>query len=102
MKLDDLDDAEQFQRVFVTPLTNAVREEVKRSHGEIKEDLQRSNRAAFARISTVVERLEQHDVRLKKVESNQKRAMVGYAGLVTVITISFGWVTTWVKDRLGF
>lgn len=70
LKLDDIDDAEKFQKHFVTPLIDAVRAEVK----------------------PLVDAKLDHEKRLAGLESNQKKALIGYAGIITVLTVAFNYV----------
>lgn len=64
MNLKDLDDAEKFQKHFVTPLVEQIRTE----------------------LSPLVKASQDHEARLVKLESNQKKALLGYAGIVAVVT----------------
>lgn len=67
LKLDDIEDAEKFQQHFVTPLVEQIRAELK----------------------PLVMTSQAHEARLAKLESNQKKAMLGYAGIVALVTA--GW-----------
>lgn len=67
LKLDNLDDAEKFQKHFVTPLVEAVRAEVK----------------------PLVEAQAKTEERLNKLEANQKKALIGYGGVIAVVTLAF-------------
>lgn len=70
LNLDNIDDAEKFQKHFVQPLVDAVRLEVK----------------------PLVDAKLDHDARLKTLEGNQRKALYGYAGLVAVLTVAFNYV----------
>lgn len=78
LDLDNLDDAEKFQKHFVTPLIDAVRAEVK----------------------PLVDAKVDHEARLGRIESNQKRALVGYAGIVASLTIAFNYVKAKYLSKL--
>lgn len=70
LDLDNLDDAEKFQKHFVTPLVDAVKAEMK----------------------PLVDAKLDHESRLSKIESNQKKALLGYAGIVAALTVAFNYV----------
>lgn len=77
VNLNDLEDAERFQKLFVAPLVDAVRAEVK----------------------PLVEADRDHEDRLKKLESNQKRALVGLSAVVLAVTIAFNAVVDYLRNK---
>lgn len=74
----DLNDVEQFQKHFVLPLVDAVRSELK----------------------PLVEARADHESRLQRVESNQKKALLGYASIVAVVTVVFNAAWAKIKSKL--
>lgn len=79
MSLIDLDDAEKFQRHFVQPLIDAVRDEVK----------------------PLVKAQADHEDRLKQLESNQKKALVGFAGIVIVVSVVFNATVEFIRGKFS-
>jgi hypothetical protein len=80
MDLNNLDDAEQFQRMFVTPLIEAVRKE----------------------ICPLIRQVEDNEARIKTMEKNQKRALIGYGGIVAVAALLATLLKEWVQNNLPF
>lgn len=65
LDLDNLDDAEKFQKHFVTPLVDAVRAEVR----------------------PLVESDRMQNEAIQKLQSNQKKALIGFAGISALASI---------------
>lgn len=79
LDLDDLDDAEKFQKHFVTPLVEAVRAEMKP-------------------LTTTVYATRE---RVKKLEGNQMKAMLGFAGMATALSVALGLGVDWLRKKVG-
>jgi hypothetical protein len=80
LRLTDLEDAERFQRAFVTPLVDAVKLEIR----------------------PVVEGHETLRRRVDKLEIDQKRAIWGLSAAAGVASVAIGVVLDWVKRKLGW
>jgi hypothetical protein len=76
---DELERAERFQRMFVTPLVDAVRAEVK----------------------PVVDGHERLSRRVAKLETNQKRALWGLSAIASVVSVAVGIGFDWLKRKFG-
>jgi hypothetical protein len=70
-----MEDLEHLQKLIVAPLVDAVREEVK----------------------SLVAGYQAHETRLAALEGSQRKALLGYAGIVALITIGFNWI----KQKVG-
>jgi hypothetical protein len=79
MDIKDLEDAEMFQALFVKPLVDAVRTEVR----PVVE-----GHAALRR-------------RVQRLERNQKRAIWGLSATAALFSVGFGLVLDWLKSKLG-
>jgi hypothetical protein len=79
LNLDNLNDAEQFQKHFVNPVVDAVRAEIK--------SLVDSDKAQSAR--------------LDKLEGTQKKAMIGFAVYATMLSTVVGLGLAWLKSKAG-
>lgn len=75
-----LDEAEQIRNVIVDPLVDALRAEI-------------------LPIKTLVD---QHEKRLKEIESNQHKALLGFAGVALALTLAFNAMWVWVKRKAGW
>jgi len=75
---DNLADAERFQRLFVLPVVEAVRVEVRSS------------------IQPLVSAQADQEARLKELEGSQRKALIGYAvfasGLSIVLAAGWDWI----------
>lgn len=80
LNLKDLQDAEQFQKHFVTPLVDAVRAEVR----------------------PIVEQSKTHEQRLDQIENNQRKALGGIAVYATLASVVIGGSIDWFKRKLGW
>lgn len=78
MKLD-LDDGEQFQRVFVKPMIDAMKAEIK----------------------PIISASRNHEKRLERLENNQKKALLGFGAVSSVLALAVGSVVEWSKRKLG-
>ncbi len=79
MDLNDLEDAARFQELFVKPMVDAVRAELK------------------PLTKTVYATRE----RVQKLEGNQRKALIGLAGLTFVVASTIGVVVDWAKRKIG-
>lgn len=69
MDLNNLEDVERFKRLFLDPIQQSVRDE----------------------LAPLTQQVRDHDVQIKSLQSNQKKAMLGYAGIVAAVTIAFNY-----------
>lgn len=80
-----LENAERFQRLFVTPVVDAVKQEMQTSLRAIS-DIQ--NRHAGM--------LEAHNDEIARLKSTQKKALIGWGvlsmGVASAISASFAWL----------
>jgi hypothetical protein len=79
VNLNDLDDAEKFQRHFVAPMVDAVRAELA--------PLVKSDQAQEARIA--------------KLEGNQKKAMAAYAVIALLGSMGLTQAKAWVAKKFN-
>lgn len=79
MNLKDLKDAEEFQKHFVLPLVEAVRQEVR----------------------PLVEMDQRQELRIAALEGTQKKALAGFAAAAAVVATVFGVLLDWGKRKLG-
>lgn len=85
MNLNNLDDIEQLKRLIVDPMIEAVRAEIK--------PIARTTYANRNRLQALEADVPANlDTRLGKLESNQKKALLGYAGIVMLVTMGFNYV----------
>ena len=91
MPLDekDLEYAVRFQQLFVEPLVDAVRAELKPLAERAKQH-EEADQQRFADVNN----------RLNAIEGNQKKALFAYAAIVAAVTaaVSAGWA--WLKSKL--
>jgi hypothetical protein len=82
---DDFEKAERFQRLFVTPLVDAVRVEMK---------------AHLEPMNQTLTRIEAFEPRISKLERSQKKALAGLGIFATLIGLGCraGW--EWASDHL--
>jgi uncharacterized coiled-coil protein SlyX len=64
LNLNNLEEAQAFQEVFVKPLVDAIREEIR----------------------PVIVMNRRQEVRIKKLERNQRKALTGFAGIVALVS----------------
>ena len=84
MSRSNLDREEQYQRLFVKPLVEAVRAEVK------------------ATVEPLVEKVNDTERRVASLEKNQLRALTGFAGVVLLVSTAWGLALDWVRKRVGW
>ena len=76
----NLDDAEQFRKLVVEPVIDALR----------------------AEIMPIRALVNQHEKRLKAIEANQSKALLGFAGVALALTVLFNAMWVWVKRKAGW
>lgn len=85
-----LEDAERFQRLFVTPVVNAMKQEM----GAQLQPL----------VSGLAERREADGLqngRLDRLESKQTKALLGWGIYATGLSIAIAAGWDWIKKKLG-
>jgi hypothetical protein len=75
----ELQDLEDLQKLLVDPVVAAVREEVR----------------------SVIAYQQSHAARLTALEGNQKKALLGFAGLTVLISSGWGIGFNWIKQKVG-
>jgi Ni,Fe-hydrogenase III large subunit len=85
----NLEDAERFQRLFVTPMIEAVRTEVKNQLAPVVE----GHRKLFAEQERIRDRL-------NTVERMQKKALVGYGVFASGLAVIVAAVWDWIKSLI--
>jgi hypothetical protein len=70
MNFNDPEQIEAFQRLYIKPMVDEVK----------------------STLAPLVETQRDHGYRLEKLEGNQKKALLGYAGVVAVGTIAFNYI----------
>lgn len=86
MNLKDLRDAEDFQRVFVRPLVDAVREEIK--------PLVENDRR-------LEERADRHQAAIEELQKQRGRVLAAFAAFTLLLSTAFGLGIDWVRKKLG-
>lgn len=86
---DQLERAERFQRMFVLPIVEAMRIEL-RSHTDQLDQ----------KLTAIVTQVKDHDDRLVGLEKNQKKALIGWG----VLTLAVGTFTSaayaYIKSKI--
>jgi hypothetical protein len=82
----NLEDAENIKKVIVDPVVEALRAEIAPLKKEL-EDHEWKIKGQYARIV--------------KLEGNQKKALLGYAGIVAVVSFGFSAALDWAKRKMG-
>jgi hypothetical protein len=87
---DSFESAERFQRLFVVPMVESVKNEVKTFCDSLK--------AEFAS-----ERDEQKQLRedVNSLKGNQKKALLGYGVWATALSAFIGFAGNWLKNKIG-
>lgn len=80
LDLNNLKDAEEFQKHFVRPLIDAVRLEVQ----------------------PLVAKDAEQERRLGTLEGNQKKALWGFALYATALSVFVGMAADWLKRKVGW
>ena len=70
-----MDEGEQLKRIVVEPMIDGLRKEMQ----------------------PIIKLLNAHDTRLDKLESTNKKAMVGWATIATVGTVGWNWLQAKVR-----
>jgi hypothetical protein len=86
---DMLDRAEQFQRLFVAPMVDAV-------NANMKVHLD----AMDGKLSGLVTTISSQETRIKTLESNQGKAMKGFAVYATGVGLVTAACWAWIKKKL--
>lgn len=88
--LDEIAYAERFQRLFVHPALELVKQEMR-------------NTSANLQTQFAVEREEQRLLRedVDALKANQRKAFVGYGVLAFVLSMLIGFVPDWLKSRMN-
>lgn len=84
---DNFEEAERFQRLFVAPMVEAVRTEVNSHMTEIK-----------GLIAPAIAL----EGRVRKLEGNQKRALLGWSVYATAIGIACTAAWRWIASKIHF
>jgi ribosome-interacting GTPase 1 len=82
----NLEDAENIKKVIVDPVVEALRAEMAPLRKEIEEH-EWKIKGQYARIV--------------KLEGNQKKALLGYAGIVALVSMGFNAALAWGRRKLG-
>jgi hypothetical protein len=75
----EVKDLEQIKALIVDPITSAVRDEVR----------------------ALVARDEEQEERIKALEQNQSKALLGVAAAATALSLAFGFVVDWCRKKIG-
>lgn len=84
------EDAERFQRLFVKPMVDCVKKEMRATCEQLK--------AEFA-----ADRKEQEQLRtdVDSLKSNQRKALIGWGVIATGVSVFIGFCGDWVKRKIG-
>jgi hypothetical protein len=52
-------------------------------------------------VSALVARDEEQEERIKALEGNQKKALLGVAAAATALSLAFGFVVDWCRKKMG-
>lgn len=90
MDLNNLNDIEQLKRLIVDPMIETIRAEIR--------PIARTAYSTRTRVDTLEHNVEDVPAavtdqgnRLAKLESNQKKALLGYSGIVLLVTMGFNY-----------
>lgn len=86
---NSFEEAEQFQRLFVTPLVNAVKTEMA-NHVE----------KVTAIVTTATTKVDGMENRVTRLESSQKKALAGFALYATGLSLLIGSLWGWIKSKI--
>lgn len=82
----NMEDAEQIKKIIVDPMIEALK----------------------AELEPFRDTVENHEWRIKgqysrivKLEKNQRKAMIGYAGIVLLVSTGFTALVDWAKRKVG-
>lgn len=86
----NLADVERFQRLFVKPMVETVKQEMRTTCEQLK--------AEFA-----ADRSEQEKLRtdVDGLKSNQRKALIGWGVIATGVSVFIGFCGDWVKRKIG-
>lgn len=94
LNLDSLDDAEKFQKHFVTPIVDAVKTEVKTLVDDTRKEME-----------ALKKRDADQQADIDSLKLNQKKALAGYGFLSlsvsTAVGLLYGATRNWVKKHFG-
>lgn len=86
---------EQVGRLLIPVFKESIRE-------DLEEIATKCGTAVTQAMDTANTQLKDHETRIKKVESNQIKAMAGWAAIVFLATTLATGLWGWVKKKLGF
>lgn len=103
MDLNNLDDVEQLKRLIVDPLIENIRAELRPVAKTTYANRNRLNRMEgdIAQLEAGVKTEADNASRLSKLESNQKKAMLGYAGIVMLTTAAFNYLKVKIMAKFS-
>lgn len=87
----DLDKAEQYQRLFVKPMVDALDTRMTQFMADIK-----------IHIQPVIDGQTAQDNRLNELEKNQKKALLGWSLYATAAAGLFTYCYGWIKSKIHF
>lgn len=83
---DNFAEAERYQRLFVAPMIDAMRVEMRNSLSPVVEQ-QKEIKQVQA----------EQDLRMKKIEGSQTKALIGYGVFATGLSIALAATWDWIK-----
>lgn len=83
-----LENAERFQRLFVNPAIEAIRQEMKSHLAPIVEANQRQDKS-----------IEEHGTAITQLQGSQKKAMLGWGVYASVAAVALGSAWGYVKSK---
>jgi hypothetical protein len=83
-----LEKAERFQRLFVEPMVDALRAEMKSSLAPLVEANQRQDTAIAA-----------HQTDIDTLKGSQKKALIGWGVYASLGTVAVGSAWGWIKSK---
>lgn len=87
---DTFEEAERFQRLFVLPVADAVRVEVRNALSPLTD-----------RVQTVEAKVKSYEDRVTALEAAKTKALVGYGVFATGLSIAMSYAWTWISKRIG-
>lgn len=85
---DNLEDAERFQRLLIEPMLRGMQEKLDTHHAEVT-----------AQVASISAALLTQDQRIQKLESGQKKALIGWSAYATLCAAGLSYCWSWFKQH---
>lgn len=88
---DSFEEAERFQRLFVEPMVQAVRTEMQQHVQQVTDFVTKTNATVSG-----------FDGRIRKLEGDQRKALVGWGVYATIVGVALTTAWKWVASKIHF